>query len=81
MDVNAIIDERFSKWAAYLRQERATPVLVVAVDAHKGQLVFTVVNELSQADIRLMLLEAIYLIDRGLIKDMPAPEASRGLDT
>jgi hypothetical protein len=78
-----MISDRFQRWAIHFRKERATPVLIVGVNTRKRQLVFTTCVGVARSEMRLMLVEAIKLIDQGLVEDdpEPGPEASRGLDT
>ena len=78
MDIDAVIDERFSKWSARFRQERAAPFLVLGVNPAQGAVIIAVPEGVSRGELTQALSAALALIERGEAEYVGEGHEARG---
>jgi hypothetical protein len=64
-DLKRIVTERLDSWGEYLVRHRSTPVLMVSLRLTDRQLILTTVEDYTDADIEVILTNALEAIWAG----------------
>lgn len=65
--IDQIITERFRGWGSFLRRQRATPILVLALRDADAKLVVTTVDDLPDHEVLAALRCAAALVEHGKV--------------
>jgi hypothetical protein len=65
--IDIAISDRFRRWGRFLRQEGATPMVVLSLRARDRELVITTVEEMPDELIRDALIAAAAAISEGKV--------------
>lgn len=65
MNVDAVIEDRFGRWGKFLREQRATPILMVGLTAGPGSaFVVTTCEEMTDSQIEATLRAGLAIVER-----------------
>lgn len=74
MNIPAIIADRFNRWGRFLREQNATPIMVVGLTSGPhSSLVVTTCEEMTDQQIEDTLRSALAMMDRNRRAKRPRP--------
>jgi hypothetical protein len=65
LDIDAVIEDRFARWGKFLREQAATPILMVGLTRGPGSaFVVTTCEEMTDSQIEATLRAGLAIIER-----------------